>query len=136
MPEILLVDNDKQSTADVVLALKSFQQEFPLQIVKDGNAALNLLNSEKEIDHSKLPRIVLINLDVGRKHAIDFVENVGLIPGLPPITTYILTNERDPEILRLVYKHHVAGYILKPLDSQELQRMIITMLRYWQICEF
>lgn len=112
--KILIVDD---SNTDIIL-IKSILNGYTLITANDGVEAMQILNTDDNID------IMILDLNMPRMDGFAVLEAMRSIPSLGKIAVLILTNydELENEIKGL--ELGAVDYIRKPLNLESLQRRI------------
>ena len=114
--EILLVEDN---LGDVILTKVAFKENrIPgsLNIVGDGEQALNYLNRLGKFIDAKTPDFILLDLNLPRMDGRTFLRQVkseGLFKSIPVI---VLTSSKLDSDIREVYEMNANCYIVKPSD--------------------
>jgi DNA-binding NarL/FixJ family response regulator len=120
MPRILIVEDDAMVAWDMSISLE--EHGFAVcGIAADGIGAL------AQVDHAA-PDIVL--MDVNLKGAIDGIETVRILKARrPDLAIIFVTGFGDPDTAARIGALAPAGYLLKPVDPQELADEINRVLK-------
>lgn len=97
---------------------------------KNGEIALEILE-----DKSKLPDLILLDLNMPKISGIEFLTILKKSEHLKHIPTVILTTSDNQKDLEECYKIGVSGYVLKPLKYDDYVKKIESVLAYWSINE-
>src|SRR5580698_11263994 len=121
---ILLVDDSPSDVRLTEEALKDSGLDYELSHVGDGEEAMNYLHQQKMSAFSKLPDIVLLDLNMPRKNGHEVLAEVKADPKLAMVPVVLLTvsqQERDiMEALRLKMNY----YLCKPVDAEQLAALV------------
>lgn len=97
---------------------------------KNADEALHFLE-----DKSKLPDIILLDLNMPKISGIEFLSILKKDESLRHIPTIILTTSDNHKDLEECYRLGVSGYILKPLKYEDYVKKIQVTLAYWSTNE-
>jgi YesN/AraC family two-component response regulator len=111
---ILCVEDEPQALSQLSLSLESFCKE--LYCAKDGQEALDILDLH-EVD------VVITDLRMPRVDGLELLEIVK--KRYKDITVIIVSAHSESEYLLKAIRLRADGYILKPLNLQELFSLII-----------
>lgn len=131
---ILLVEDSPQ---DVLLVQRAFRKAGitnPLQVVKDGDAAVAYLsgrNSYGDRTHYPLPALILLDLKLPRKSGAEVLEWIRQQPGLKRMPVVVLTASREYADINKIYDIGVNAYIVKPVAFNDLVEIIKTLNLHW-----
>ena len=128
MPEvnILLVEDNSQDARLVLEALKDSKIEHVLQVATDGEAAMQLLYSEKF-----RPHIILLDLNLPKKTGIEVLKEIKRNYSLRPIPVIVFTNSRSEDDVVLAYASHCNAYVRKPLGFDNLLDTLNRIGDFW-----
>jgi len=108
-------------------ALRALEFAGDLHVANDAERALDLLGDRRaRID------LVLLDLDMPRRSGHELLHD---LRGRPHPPVVVLTSSTDPADRRRCFHAAAAGYFVKSLDTQVLQRTLDTILAYWRRSE-
>lgn len=127
---ILLVEDDQIESMKFKRAI--VKDELPHELIeaKDGEEALEILNSTKE-----LPDILFLDLNMPKINGLEFLQLLKKDERLCYLPTVILTTSSNRKDMLECYRIGIAGYILKPLKYEDYVSKIKVMLQYWSVNE-
>lgn len=129
--ELLIVDDDQ---GDIDLALELLQEsKYPLHIqaVTDGEKAIQYLLQQPPFENAVRPHIVLLDLNLPRKHGFEVLNVVKQDPYLKSIPVIILsTSALDKDILKS-YALGANCYLTKPMDYNGFVQVIRSLDNFW-----
>ena len=124
---VLLVEDDP---GDVVLIEEAFEHNKvrnSLKIVGDGVEAMAYLRAED----SARPDLVLLDLNLPRKDGRELLAEIKQDPAIRRIPVIVLTTSSAIEDIRNCYDLYANCYIIKPVDLDELFRVIRAIHEFW-----
>ena len=128
---ILLVEDDQIDAMTVKRALKELHVTNRLDIVQNGEEALEFL-----IDKGKsMPCIILLDLNMPKMNGIEFMKAARREELLSKIPVIVLTTSKEEQDKTESFKLGVSGYMLKPVDYQQFVEVIKAINLYWTISE-
>lgn len=130
---ILLVEDDELDVMNVRRAFRDASSIGSLYVARDGVEALQLLQSG-QVPLARL--LVLLDLRMPRMGGLEFLEHLRADPRLRALPVVVLTTSRDAGDLREAYRHHVAGYLLKPVSLAQFRDSMGRLQRYFSHVEF
>jgi len=136
MINILMVEDDEVDIMNVRRAFKKNNVTNPLHVTNNGIEALEYL---KEIDEKaplKMPKIILLDLNMPKMGGIEFLRELRKIEHLKTISVFVMTTSNEDNDKVEAYNLNVAGYILKPLSMDQFMDVVSTLNSYWKLCEF
>jgi len=115
---VLMVEDNED---DITLTLRSFEkQQFPYRIVvlRDGDAALQHLRAAAG-DASRLPVLVLLDLNLPKIRGMDVLREIRLDPRLVKLPVIILSSSVEHRDRAEAAELRVDRYIRKPIDLHD-----------------
>ena len=98
-----------------------------------GDQALDFLYRTGEYANAIAPRpgVVLLDLNLPGTDGREVLEQIKQDKSLKSIPVVIFTTSSNPRDIEACYQYGVNGYIIKPVDVNELKRTIQVFLSYW-----
>jgi CheY-like chemotaxis protein len=110
--DILLVEDDQLDLIDIKRTLDKMKILYNLQLAKNGEEALDILNNEKRSD--QLPDFVLIDINMPKMNGLELLSAIRNDKKLSSLKCFMITTS-DEKIDRETAKQlGVSGYIVKP----------------------
>lgn len=131
---ILLVEDNLVDVLLIRRAMKQAQVVNPVQVVNDGDAAVQYLQGDHTyVDRSvyPLPVLILLDLKLPRRNGLEVLQWLREQPGLKRLPVVILTSSRETPDLARAYDLGVNSYLVKPVDFETLRQLVSTLARYW-----
>ena len=128
--KVLLIEDDTIEVMKLNRATSSLNLNHQIIEANNGEVALELLK-----DHSALPDIILLDLNMPKVNGIEFLRILKSDDRLKYIPTIILTTSNNQKDLLECYKIGIAGYVLKPLKYDDYVSKIEKLLAYWSMNE-
>lgn len=129
---VLLVE-DEVADADLVqMAFEESRLLASLSHVLDGIEALRFLRRETDaFADAPRPDLILLDLNMPRMNGREFLQEVKQDPNLRAIPVVVLTTSDVERDVIESYDLGAAGYIVKPVDLDQLIQSIQGMESYW-----
>ena len=134
---ILLVEDDEVDVMNIKRAFKKYKITNPLYIAGNGIEALEMLRSQNN-QSSIIPekrRLVLLDLNMPKMNGIEFLNEIRNDDNLKRTPVIVLTTSDEDKDRIEAYNLNVAGYILKPVTFSNFAEVMITLNKYWTLCE-
>ena len=128
---ILLVEDDNVDVMTVKRALKDIKVTNGLTHVTNGEEALEYLRGQD----SKMPCIVLLDLNMPKMNGIEFLKIVKADEELKKIPVVVLTTSKDEQDVIESFKLSVAGYMVKAADYEKFVETVEAICLYWTLSE-
>jgi len=131
----LLVEDDLNDIFLVKRAFKIAQIENPLQIVTDGQEAINYLKGDgKYADREAhpLPKLIVMDIKMPRRTGFEVLEWVKSKEGpLRRIPIVIVSSSDNPSDINRAYELGANAYMVKPMDFRAVEHLFNTITQYW-----
>lgn len=131
---ILLVEDNPQDEMLILRALKKINLANELDVVRDGQQALDFLFGDSEFATragAELPTVVLLDIGLPRLSGLEVLERLRGDPRTRLLPVVILTSS-DEEMDRLKsYKSGANSFVRKPLDFAEFAETVARLGVYW-----
>jgi CheY-like chemotaxis protein len=137
MLNILLVEDDEVDIMTVQRAFKKGNIVNPLYIAGNGIEALSLLRGTPGQPAPIPPerRLILLDLNMPKMNGLEFLRELRADPAIRQIPVVVLTTSNEERDRVDAYNFNVAGYILKPVTFSIFVELMITLNKYWTLCE-
>jgi CheY-like chemotaxis protein len=137
MLNILLVEDDEVDIMTVQRAFKKGNITNPLYLAGNGIEALEMLRGTPE-QPSSIPadrRLILLDLNMPKMNGLEFLHELRADPAIRHIPVVVLTTSNEERDRVQAYDLNVAGYILKPVTFSTFVELMVTLNKYWTLCE-
>jgi CheY-like chemotaxis protein len=122
--EVLLVEDDP---GDVLLIREAFdfnKVHNNLNVVSDGEQALDYLRGTGDYTGRIRPDLVLLDLNLPRKDGREVLAEVKSDPDLRTIPIVVLTTSEAEEDVLKSYQLHANAYVTKPVDFERFVSIV------------
>jgi CheY-like chemotaxis protein len=131
---VLLIEDDARDARLTVRALQSGNLLIHIDVVVDGEQALDFLfcrgaYSNRSLDHP--PQLVLLDLKLPKVNGLQVLQEIKSHAETKPIPVVALTSSREDKDMVACYRSGVNSYIQKPVDFEEFRETIKTLGLYW-----
>lgn len=130
-PRILLIEDNPGDIRLTQEALKESQTEIHLDVVSDGEQALDFLMKRNKYVTATRPHIILLDLNLPRKNGIEVLKEVKVNDSLKRIPIIVLTTSDADHDISKAYNLHANCYILKPVDFDDFAKVIKLIETFW-----
>ena len=130
-PVILLVEDN---AADLRLAqevLKETQLPHDLLVARDGEEAMQILRRESKYSEAARPDLVLLDLNLPRKHGSEVLREIKSDASLKTIPVLILSTSKAERDVRTCYEAHANCFLTKPVSIDEFARLAALIRDFW-----
>jgi len=132
---ILLLDDDEVDTMNIMRTFRKINIPNKLYTAEDGVTGLALLRGECDPKPASRPKVVLLDINMPRMDGIEFLRELRKDPDLKDTIVFILTTSNNEREKAAAYNLNIAGYIVKPLDTDVFIDKIRILHNYLNIIE-
>jgi chemotaxis family two-component system response regulator Rcp1 len=127
---LLIEDNpgDIRLTREVLKEGKILNE---LNVVTDGELAVQYLKKTGPYRDVKIPDIILLDLNLPKKDGREVLAEIKSDPHLLLIPVIVLTTSSAERDILNMYAHHANCYITKPVDFNQFIEVIKTIENFW-----
>ncbi|MGQ4648304.1 response regulator [Lyngbya aestuarii] len=131
---ILLVEDDENDVFLIKRAFRLQNSSHSLQVVQDGEIALNYLKGEEQYENRELyplPSLILLDLKLPRLSGLEVLQWIRQQVDLKRMLVVVLTASREAPDVNRAYDLGANSYLVKPVDFQTFLEMVRTLDAYW-----
>jgi CheY-like chemotaxis protein len=128
--DVLFIEDDTIETMKLQRTVSKLQLKHNIIEAKNGEQALEVLKNA-----TKLPDIILLDLNMPRMSGIEFLEIIKADEKYKYLPTIILTTSENRADLLECYRIGIAGYVIKPLKYEDYETKLRTVFEYWETNE-
>jgi CheY-like chemotaxis protein len=129
--EILLVEDNPGDARLTREALALSKVRNNLHYARDGDEALHFLRREGTFNSVPAPDLVLLDLNLPRRDGREVLEEIKRDPQLKHIPVVILTSSQAEEDILRSYRLHANCFITKPVDLEQLTKVVQGIEQFW-----
>ena len=128
--EILLVEDNE---GDIVLTLEALTDariKNKVNVVKDGDAAIEYLELSKA-GEQRIPDLILLDINLPKvdgKEVLAYIKNDEILKKTPVVMLTTSSSEND---ISDAYSNHANCYITKPVDFNNFFEIIKAIEDFW-----
>ena len=128
---VLLVEDDEEDIFLTTDALEKSKLSIQLEVVKNGEDALQYLHRKAPYTNVTPPDLILLDLNIPKKNGWEVLQEIKAGETLRSFPVTILTTStQDPDIQR-AYNMGCNSYVTKPVGLQEFLRVVQTIEDFW-----
>ena len=132
---VLLVEDDLNDIFLVKRAFKMAHLPDPLQVVTDGQEAINYLKGDgKYADRQgyPLPKLIVMDIKMPRRTGFEVLEWVkGDGRPLRRIPIVIVSSSDNPDDINRAYELGANAYMIKPVNFKAVEHLFESITHYW-----
>ena len=129
--EILVVEDSKTAIQLLTEAFTENGIQSHLNVVGDGEDALDYLYRQGKYAHAKTPDFILLDLNLPRLDGRAFLRRIKSENLFKLIPVFVLTGSKSDQDIRDVYELNAASYIVKPLDVDGYIEVVKKLHDFW-----
>jgi CheY-like chemotaxis protein len=135
LKRILLVEDDPRDVELTVEALKENNLCNAVDVVGDGEKALDYLYCRGEFAGRKgcLPAVILLDLKLPKVDGREVLRVIKADESKRLIPVVVLTSSREERDLAETYKMGVNAYVVKPVDFHEFVDAVRSLGLFWAV---
>lgn len=131
MLKILLVEDNPGYIALTVEAFKEGRIPNQLDIVEDGQEAMDYLSHRGQYEKSEKPDVILLDLNLPKKDGRQVLQEIKTNPELKRIPVVVLTTSKEEEDVIMAYDNYANCYIRKPEDLVGFWEIVRKTEDFW-----
>jgi CheY-like chemotaxis protein len=132
--DVLLVEDNPSDVYLTEVAFRRSNAATQIHVVEDGIQAMAFLRREASFASAPRPDLVLLDLNLPRKHGHKVLREIKEDPELKGIPVIILTTSTAEADINLCYEDHANCYIAKPVDFDQFERVVREIETFWFQC--
>jgi CheY-like chemotaxis protein len=125
---ILLVEDNEDDVFLMQRALKKAGIANPLQVARDGLAAIRYLSGEGSFakrDLYPLPKVIFLDLKLPHLDGFEVLKWIRQQPVLDPVAVVVLSSSGEPRDRQQATELGVRSYLVKPPAVDKLQALLL-----------
>lgn len=134
--QVLLVEDNASDAEMVIRAMTKAALASKLLHVKDGADALDFLFAQGAYAGRSMalaPKLVLLDLKMPKVKGKEVLMKIKSNERTRKIPVVVLTSSREPIDIKECYDLGANGYVVKPVDSDELNKSISKLAHFWLV---
>ena|ERR1051325_9462558 len=136
MREILLVE-DLESDAELLRrVLKAARVSNPIRHLMDGSEAFAYLKALENVDSrraTEIPSVLFLDLKLPGSTGFEILRYLRDSSTFAGTLKFVVSDLRDMDGIRHAYALGAHSFVRKPVNAQDLQELIKTYPKHWEI---
>lgn len=131
---LLLVEDNEQDEKLILRSLRKANLSNPIDVVRDGQQALDYLNGAGEFAHlveTQLPVVVLLDIGLPRVTGLEVLRRLRASDRTRLLPIVILTSSDDEHDRYKSYMDGANSFIRKPVEFGEFAETVARLGVYW-----
>lgn len=132
-PLLVIEDSDEDFTA-LARMISNAKIANPVYRCEDGEEALDFLYHQGKYVNVELaprPALIILDLNLPGTDGREVLATVKEDRDLKMIPVVILSTSSNPKDIQACYRQGVSGYMIKPMDTMLLDRLVKNFVTYW-----
>jgi CheY-like chemotaxis protein len=134
----ILIAEDTETDAELVrIALRSIGVKNPLEIVPDGQAAIDYLCAKGKYEDRAVfafPIVLFVDLKMPRVNGFEVLRWLRDHPECLIIPVIVLSSSGTDLDVKMAYQLGANAYLMKPGNLDDLKAMLRSTLEFWDWC--
>jgi CheY-like chemotaxis protein len=134
MKTVLLVEDTEDDVFFLKRALKEAQLHHPLQVVTDGQLAIDYLSGlgiYADREKYPVPFLVLLDLKLPYVMGLEVLKWIRERPEFETMLVVVLTSSQEDKDIRETYRLRGNSYLIKPPNRAKLLELVKSLGDYW-----
>jgi len=132
-PPILLIEDNPDDEALTLRAFKRSNVVNEIEVVRDGQEALDYLFGNGAAEAHPTPALILLDLKLPKVDGIDVLKQVRAHDGTRLVPVVILTSSHEESDLIATYGNGANSYVRKPVDFNQFAESVRQLGLYWLV---
>ena len=129
--KVLLVEDSRADARLIVEVFKEEQIAVNIDVVRDGEDAMDYLNRVGQYQNVDLPDLIILDLNMPRKDGREVLAEVKADDKLNAIPIVILSTSQSDEDVMRTYKLQASCFITKPIDLEHFVKIMKSFESFW-----
>jgi CheY-like chemotaxis protein len=132
---ILLVEDSQDDIELITAALEEQNLRNPIDVVRDGEQALDYLHRRgaHSADRRPMPSLVLLDLKLPKVDGLEVLEDIRSDERLRHIPVVVLTSSREDRDLLKSYELGTNAYVVKPVKFGDFMAVVKEIGLFWAV---
>ncbi len=128
---ILLVEDNE---GDILLTTEALEEGKVLNkvdVVRDGEAAIQFLNKTGKYENASTPHVILLDVNLPKRNGHEVLHYIKQSEQLKHIPVIMLTTSSSERDIKLAYQNYANCFITKPVEVGDFLNVISTFEDFW-----
>ncbi len=128
---ILVVEDNRADAIFIQEAFKQSKLSIHVDIVEDGDDALDYLRRKGKYSGQTPPDLILLDLNLPRVDGLTVLTQIKSEMPLKRIPVLILTSSTAPSDITNCYNSHANAYLVKPVGLAQMMHTVAVVEEFW-----
>jgi len=129
--KILLVEDNEGDIVLTLEALKEAKVNNVIQVVKDGEEALQYLRKQERFSNMETPDLILLDINLPKLNGKEVLAEIKKDEDLMIIPVVMLTTSDSEKDILESYQYHANCYVTKPADFEKFMQVVHMIKDFW-----
>lgn len=131
----LLVEDNRGDVELFKDVFQELQTGMELDVAFHNGSIPDVLSDLSNSNPEKLPKIIFLDINLPGFSGLEILERIRKSDAIRFVPVVVLTSSGNPKDIADAYKLGASGYIVKPMDYDNLLEKVKTTLTFWlNIC--
>jgi CheY-like chemotaxis protein len=131
----LLIAEDSDEDFEVLqLLMQQMEVQNPIYRCTNGDKVLDFLYQDGDYNNAEFaprPSVILLDLNLPGTDGRDVLEQLKQDQKFKEIPIVVFTTSSNPKDVEFCYQKGANGYLIKPVDSDALEKTVQAFVDYW-----
>lgn len=128
---LLVIEDSDEDFEMLQILMEEMKVSNPIYRCKTGDRALAFMYSGDPSIETIRPSIILLDLNLPGVDGREILEQLKQDEQFCEIPIVVFTTSADPKDIRFCYRKGVNGYLIKPVDTEQLEKKVQAFVEYW-----
>ncbi|MEH2071515.1 MAG: response regulator [Nostoc sp.] len=138
---LLVVEDSNEDYRMLQRLMRRMSVQNPIHRCTNGDEVLDFLHQQtsdyaqgEDLLNSKVvprPSVILLDLNLPGIDGRDILDRLKQDKSFKQIPVVVFTTSSNPKDIELCYQKGANGYLVKPMDAQELKKTMQAFVDYW-----
>ncbi|MEP0925417.1 response regulator [Leptolyngbya sp. ST-U4] len=131
----LLIAEDSDEDFEILeLLMQQMKVQNPIHRCTNGDKVLDFVYQDRANGKQRniqRPSVILLDLNLPGTDGREVLEQLKQDQSVKEIPIVVFTTSSNPKDIEFCYQNGANGYLIKPVDSDELERTVQAFVDYW-----
>lgn len=131
---LLIIEDSDEDFAALSRVMAQANLSHPIYRCEDGEEALDFLYHQGEYQKEDLaprPSLIILDLNLPGTDGREVLAELKQDQDLQTIPIVIFSTSSNPKDIDACYRYGISGYLVKPMGTERLNKLVTTFLEYW-----
>lgn len=129
--QILLIEDNLGDIRLIQEVLKDSPYKHELNIVTDGEQAIQYLRREGKFRESVTPNLILLDLNLPKKDGREVLSEIKNSEILKVVPVVVFSSSEAEKDIQRTYELFANAYVVKPFDFNKFSQVIQSIQKFW-----